>query len=186
MPSPQPAVLHGQPSPLSLPFFSEAACTPPRVSLAGPGAAFELQRHSSYYGKTTTAARGGGARGTVAMPPGGGWVLPCLRRAGPEPKKSSHVLIAGCPRVPPSAADPRAKTQLAEMATAEQLDAMSPVDRSQLVRCMQAPLPASAAASLHCSTQLASTQRAPLKRAPRSVLHSACDATISPTALTHT
>ena len=72
---------------LSLPFFSEAACTPPRVSLAGPGAAFELQRHSSYYGKTTTAARGGGARGTVAMPPGGGWVLPCLRRASPRAKK---------------------------------------------------------------------------------------------------
>lgn len=102
----------------------------------------------------------------------------------PEQKNQSHV--APAVRVfPSSTAHPRAKTQLAEMATAEQLDAMSPVDRSQLVRCMQAPLPASAAASLHCSTQLASSQRAPLKRAPRSVLHSACDATISPTVLTH-
>ena len=117
---------------------------------------------------------------------------------GPEQKNQSHVLRAACcqpakfPTVrafpssqPPPRRDPRAKTQLAEMATAEQLDAMSPVDRSQLVRCMQAPLPASAAASLHCSTQLASTQRAPLTRAARSVLHSACDATISPTVLTH-
>ena len=136
--------------------------------------------------KTTTAARGGGARGTVAMPPGGGWVLPCLRRARPRAKKSSPVLTAACmSRVPPLRGGSARQNTTGRMATAEQLDAMSPVDRSQLVRYMQASLRASAAASLHCSTQLASTQRAPLKRAPRSVLHSACDATISPTVLTH-
>ena len=182
VPSPQPAVLHGQPSPLSLPFFSEAACTPPR----GAGSCFraatpflfkQQQPHAVgheerwlYHRWLCHLAEAGCFHACAAL--------------RPEQKNQSHV--APAVRVfPSSTAHPRAKTQLAEMATAEQLDAMSPVDRSQLVRCMQAPLPASAAASLHCSTQLASSQRAPLKRAPRSVLHSACDATISPTILTH-
>ena len=94
VPSPQPAVLHGQPSP------QPAILLRGRVYTTSRGREL-LSSCNAIPLKTTTAARGGGARGTVAMPPGGGWVLPCLRRAGPEQKKSSHVLIAGCPRVPP-------------------------------------------------------------------------------------